>query len=166
MSTVDPDPRLPELDDVGALLRARTQDDHDDEQGTFTDDTRPTADEATKIIEQAGSIVYARIGSVEEEVLICSGADDIRTQAKYMVSLLAAMLIELSYFPEQVKSDRSAYEHYRELWNEQMTSLTDAAAECRTGEIAPDEPGAGGVGNPSWGFPVDVGGMVGWQTKW
>lgn len=166
MSTVEPDPRLPELEDVGALLRARTQDSHDDEIGTFNDETRPTDEEAQRIIEQAGSIVYSRIGSVEEEVLTCSGAEDIRTQAKYMVSLLAAMLIELSYFPEQVKSDRSAYEHYRELWNEQMTSLTDAAAECRSGEITPDVPGEGGVGNPSWAFPVDAGGLVGWQTRW
>jgi hypothetical protein len=161
----DPDPRLPTVDDIGALLRARTQNKSDDEIGTFDDETRPTKDEVDKIIGQAASVVYGRIGSVEDDVLTCSSADDIRNQAKYLASLLAAMLVELSYFPEQVKSDRSAYEYYKEMWDDQMPMLIDAAAECRGGEVVPDQEG-GGPGNASWGFPVDVGGMVGWQTKW
>jgi hypothetical protein len=78
--------------------------------------------------------------------------------------MLAVMLVELSYFPEQVKADRSAYEDYRDLWNELMGALIDAAAECRGGEVIPDDnkfnPG------PVWSFPIDAGGLVGWDTQW
>ena len=164
---VDPDPRLPTVDEVAALLRARTQDSHDDEIGTFNDDTRPTGTEVEAIIRQAATVVYGRVGSVDVSVLICETAQDIIDGAKYHVSLLAAMLVELSYFPEQVKSDRSAFEHYRDLWDETMGSLVEAARECRGGEVTPDEEGGGGAqAGPYWDFPRDVGGLVGWQTKW
>jgi hypothetical protein len=155
------------VDEVAALLRARTQDDHDDEIGTFDDNTRPTGTEVEKIIRQAATVVYGRVGSVEDDVLTCSTAQDIKDGAKYHVALLAAMLVELSYFPEQVRSDRSAFEHYRDLWDMGMDALIDAAAECRGGEVVPDEPGEGGAQyGPYWDFPRDAGGLVGWQTKW
>lgn len=152
----------PTVDDVGALLRARTQDTHDDELGTFTADTRPTAEQAEAIIVQASSAVLARTGKLDDN-LKCGSADDIRTNAKYMITLLAAMLIELSYFPEQVNSDRSPYGQYRDLYNDGMTALLDAVKECIDGEVVPDD---GGSYGPSFSFPVDAGGMVGWQTRW
>jgi len=157
--------KYPTVDEVGAILRARTQDEHDDEIGTFNESTRPTAGEVENMIRNAGGVVYSRIGSVEDDVLTCSNAGDIRDQARYMVALLAAMLVELSYFPEQIDANRSAFEYYRELWNDQMTTLIDAASECRTGEVEPDA-GEGQPGNASWAFPKDAGGMVGWQTRW
>jgi hypothetical protein len=158
----------PTVDDVGAILRARTQDDHDDELGTFTDDTRPTADEVNKLIVQAGLPVYTATGRLDD--LTCSMKDQVQESAKYWVAMLTAMLIELTYFPEQVRSDRSAYAFYKEMWDDEITgfsSLIDAVKECRAGELEPDTPGTGTdtPPDPSWAFPEDVGGMVGWQTR-
>jgi hypothetical protein len=158
----------PTVDDVGGILRARTQDSSDDEIGTFNDETRPTQEQVERLIVQAGTTVYSATGSLDE--LTCSLADNIQTSAKYWVSLLTAMLVELSYFPEQVRSDRSAYAFYKELWDDETTgfrSLLDAVSECKAGEVEPDTPGDAGsfIADPSWSFPVDLGGMVGWQTK-
>lgn len=162
----DPDPRLPTVDDVAAIIRARTQDSHDDEIGTFNDDTRPTGVEVEKLIDNAAGVVYSRLGDMSDEMLVCPTADDLQDQARYMVSMLAAMLVELSYFPEQIEANRSAFEHYKELWDDQMTTLIDAAAECRGGAVVPDTEDGGYIGKASWSFPVDAGGLVGWQTKW
>lgn len=163
---VDPNVFVPPtVDDVAALLRARTQDNHDDEIGTFNDDTRPTGDEVQKIIDQACSVVLTRVGSMDTPPMDCPTAPSLRTNAASNAAMLAVMLVELSYFPEQVRSDRSAFEEYRDLWNTLMDSLVDAAAECRGGEVVPDD-GGGSSAGPSWSFPVDAGGLVGWQTKW
>lgn len=165
---VDPDPRLPEVDEVAALLRARTQDDHDDEIGTFDDTTRPTGTEVELLIRQAATVVYGRVGSVDADVLICPTAQDIIDGSKYHVAMLAAMLVELSYFPEQVRSDRSAFQYYMQLWDDSIGALVEAARECRGGEVTPDEEGAGAgaQAGPYWDFPRDAGGLVGWQTRW
>jgi hypothetical protein len=157
----------PTVADVGAILRARTQDNDDDELGQFTADTRPTDVEVELLIQQAGTVVYGATGSLE--VLQCSMQDQVRNQAKFWISFLTAMLVELSYFPEQVRSDRSAYQQYRDLWDDDIAgfkSLIDAVAECKGGELEPDIPGDGAtVPDPSWAFPEDLGGMVGWQTR-
>jgi hypothetical protein len=160
-------------DDVAALLRARTQDNTDVEVGSWTADTRPTLDEVNRLIEMAQSIILGQTGPLTPEVLICDTADDVMTQAATCVALLAAMLVELSYFPEQVQSTRSAYEQYKELfWGPDGKSgligaLVSAVSECASGGVEPD-PGTDGaaVPKPSWAFPVDAGGMVGWQTRW
>jgi hypothetical protein len=166
---IDPDKFYPPtVDEVGALLRARTQDSDDDEIGTFDDTTRPTGEEVENIIKQATSIVLGRTGSMDTPPMSCDLAPDLRTNAQTAICMLAVMLVELSYFPEQVRSDRSAFEYYRDLWNDTMTALIDAAAECRGGEVVPDNTGENGKSQygPSWAFPVDGGGLVGWQTQW
>src|SRR5262245_40111665 len=103
MSTVNwpgwPDD-YPTVEDVGDLLRARTQDSHDDELGTFTDDTRPTEEAVERMILQCGTVVFTATGRLDN--LTCSQADSVREAAKHWIALLTAMLIELSYFPEQV----------------------------------------------------------------
>lgn len=150
-------------DDVAALLRARTQDNTDVEVGQWTTGTRPTLVEVERILAMAQANVLGKTGSLDE--LVCATADDILTQAAFLVALLAAMLVELSYFPEQVNSDRSAYTHYKDLWDTAVVDLVEAVAECAAGGVEPS-PESGGVAGPSWAFPVDCGGMVGWQTRW
>jgi hypothetical protein len=155
---------LPSVDDLGALLRARTQDSNDQELGTFTDDTRPTDIEVNRIIAQAASVVFGATGSLVD--LECDIADQVKESAKYLISLLAACLIELSYFPEQVRSDRSGFQGYYDIFTGDMgmKALLDSVAECRGGQVEPDAPGQ--PPNASWEFPIDLGGLVGWQTKW
>jgi hypothetical protein len=152
---------------VAALLRARTQDDTDKELGEWTDSTRPTLAEVERLLAMAQSIITGQTGPLTPEVLVCSTAADIMTQAATCVALLAAMLVELSYFPEQVQSTRSAYEQYRELfWGPDGKSgligaLVEAVHECTHGDVDP-----GSDLSPSYAFPVDRGGMVGWRTRW
>jgi hypothetical protein len=120
----------------------------------------------------AQSIVTGQTGPLTPEVLVCPTAADIMTQAATVVALLAAMLIELSYFPEQVQSSRSAYEQYRDLfWGSDGKSgligdLVTAVSECVGGGVEPDPADDAGSLTSSWAFPLDCGGMVGWQTKW
>lgn len=92
------------------MLRARTKDSNGAEAGTFTANTRPSNIQATDLIANAAGTVSLSIG------------DDIPAklfdEAKKVVAYLAAMLIELSYFPEQVSSERSAYQQYKDLYDE------------------------------------------------
>jgi hypothetical protein len=150
---------------VGAFLRARTQDDDDQEIGVFSPDTRPTDDEVQKLINRAAGVVYGTVGSPDD--WLCSSADDLRDQAQYWIILLVCMLIELSYFPEQVRSDRSAFQGYKDLWDDDTVGFNvfrEAAIAC--GGSGTDPEGGSSAAFPSWDFPVDVGGLVGWQTRW
>lgn len=154
-------------DDVAALLRARTQDDTDVEVGQWSANTRPTLAEVERILSMCQPMVLGQTGSLDN--LMCDTADDVRAQAATAVALLGAMFVELSYFPEQVASNRSAYEQYAALWQTMMPQLVAAVAECAAGVVEPDPgigDGATSVPAASWGFPVDCGGMVGWQTRW
>lgn len=156
---------LPDVAAVGAILRARTQNDDDQEIGTFDATTRPTDVEVEQLIRQAGNVVYGATGS--PDALLCDTADQLKEQIGYWISLLAAMLVELSYFPEQIEAERSAFQHYKELWDDDVSGfsgLVEAAAECRAGDVVPDDDN--GYKSGSWAFPLDAGGMVGWQTQW
>lgn len=126
MSTTD---WLPTSSDVAALLRARTKDDTGRELGDWSDSTRPTAAEVDVLIAQAAQYVTASIGGVPER---CASA------AAQAVLMRAAMLVELSYFPEQVRSDRSPYPELKELYDvAQQAALTCVTSGGDTG-------GAGG----------------------
>ena len=137
------------------------------EVGTWTATTRPTLVEVEQTLAMCQGIVLGQTGDVT--ALVCVTADDVRCQAATAVTMLAAMLIELSYFPEQVASNRSAYEQYAALWNQLMPALVESVAECLGGGVEPTpggEDGAPYIAPASWAFPVDTGGMVGWGTKW
>jgi hypothetical protein len=99
---------LPTPTDVARLLRARTKDSHGTELGDWSDDTRPTAEEVADLIDQAAGPVLARIGRLEDAAMA-----DLLPAARHLVTLGAAMLVEKSYFPEQVASERSAYAAYQ-----------------------------------------------------
>jgi hypothetical protein len=114
MSTPD---WLPTSSDVAALLRARTKDDTGRELGDWSDETRPTASEVDALIAQTADYVAAAIGGVPDR---CAGA------ASQAVLLRTAMLVELSYFPEQVRSDRSPYPELKEL----ADTALDSARTC------------------------------------
>lgn len=148
----------PEVADVGALMRARTKTDSGSEPGTFNADTRPTGDEVeTQIIPRALSHVAARIGDDVPD------AEELRDQVKNLVALRAAMLIELSYLPEQARGDNSAYKNLKDLYDEELVLVAKAVKEYNEG----GDPGAEGESDlPSYDFPADAGGMVGWATRW
>lgn len=135
----------PTVSDVGALLRARTKDRHGNEIGTFTADTRPTFDEVLRLIDQAAEDVTML---VDYDIPV-----ETYRQAAGVICLRAAMLVELSYFPEQVANNRSAYPHYKELYDEMLVRLQGAVEREAAEEITGEMPELGG-GVAQFGFPV------------
>lgn len=123
----------PTVADVGGLLRARTKIagtgvGGGTYAGTFTADTKPTATEVSAIILQAVGRIVGRVGDPLPDI----DGVDLPSAAKHLSTLLSAMLVELSYFPEEVRQDQSAYNQYKELfdegWESFLTSIPGAVA--------------------------------------
>jgi hypothetical protein len=115
---------LPSILDVAALLRARTKDVNGVEVGTFNDDTRPTSSQVLTLINEAVIDIQAQLGPWLPVEL----ADAARSAA----ALRTACLIELSHFPEQVQSNRSAYPEYVQLLAIKIAALQQAAKPLAT----------------------------------
>lgn len=110
----------PSVDDVAVLLRARTKDSEGREVGTFNDETRPTAEQVERHIDNAVSLLATRMPL--DLPVVYEGT------VKALTAYRAALQIEKSFFPEQVRSDRSAYDQLREEYNDDLTALMDALA--------------------------------------
>ena len=104
--------------DVGALLRARTKDKGGNEIGTFNDDTRPTDEAVYRFILWAANKLSVRIGVSIHPTFF--------REASHLVAVYAAMLVELSYWPEQVERNMSPYEKYKELYTMNTDYLVEA----------------------------------------
>jgi hypothetical protein len=128
-------PYEPAVNDVAQeWLRARTKDDNGVELGEFTADTRPTYEEALRVVKASARDLYTAIGSDVPDRLVES--------AKSTVALLAAMRIELSFFPDQIAVQRSPYRELKELFDASLKRLAAAVADASgTG----DEFGASGM---------------------
>jgi hypothetical protein len=85
----------PSIDDVAALLRTRTVAGSGTEEITFTDQTRPAADEVSALIPQALDAVLAELPYKTFDPLHYP-------QVKRVTALMSAILIEGSYFREQL----------------------------------------------------------------
>lgn len=152
----------PSVSEVGARLRARTKlpNTGGTEIGTFDSRTRPTGDEVGSLIDDAIDEVTGKIGTPE------SGSK-LERRARGAISLYAAMLVELSYFPEQVQTNRSPYAMLEKLYESRIKSLI---ADAEQGDD--DDGGGGGEGddgspaNAFWSFPANAGGLVGWASRW
>lgn len=133
----------PSVDDVAALIRARTKIPGGGEAGTFTEQTRPTKAEVEKIIEQAVDHVGAAIGGDP-----CS--DQLKQSASGAAGLLAAVIIETSYWPEQAEARGSAAARLEKLFDSRMKSLASAVAE----ECGGQGTGSSGEGGGSGALPA------------
>ena len=108
---------IPRLDEVAALVRARTAA-FGGEKGTFTDDTRPTASEALRLIETAAADIASRADAPIPDRLV--------GQARWLATIHAARLIELSYYPEQTSDDDSAYGSLTAIFNPAIVEFLTA----------------------------------------
>lgn len=133
-----PDWSVPSSDDVATLLRARTKDLDGNEVGVFNDYTRPTGTEVDRIIAMAYAEIAALAGAAISAQ--CGGT------ATWLTTLRAAMWVELSYWPEQVRSDRSVYAELAEQWTQGLPLLR----ECVAGNL----PDSGGETNAGYRFGV------------
>lgn len=109
-----PDDIRPQLEDVGAVLRARTRSDTTGgETGTFDTSTRPTGAEVNEYIDQATAEIRLRLPA--------DVPADLEPYVKRMIALRAAMFVELSYDPDS--GEGSAYSRLETLFDSGMTAL-------------------------------------------
>lgn len=156
----------PTVEAVAGLLRARTVDKVGREMGTFTSDTRPTREQVESLIATATVDIAADTG------VLPTGSDDgavvVRGLAARAAELYAAMLVELTYFPEQVAAGKSPYGEYKSLLEGgpgikgARSRLVSAANEYSVDQTLD----AGDDVGPAYSFPEDCGGLVGWGTRW
>lgn len=160
----------PDLPQVGAIVRTRTKTAAGREAGTFNPEsevdtpteTRPTAEQATELIALATDKMEGLIGPDVPDGPDPDDVDSLRKMAKRVTSILAAMFVELTFFPEQVNSGRSPYPQLKELFDQELGELTNAIQAV--GGVAVD-PGAEALEHPlpSFYFP-NTDHMVGWNT--
>lgn len=108
------------LEAIGALLHARTNA-GGIELGTFTEETRPNRDQVIELLEQAAGDLDSRI--------------PVEVPSKYeatvrrLVALQAASLVEASYFPNELDTDRSAYRQYQAMYLNGVEALRQAVLQ-------------------------------------
>lgn len=129
----------PTVDEVAALIRARTKVAGGKEVGTFNDITRPTGAEVALLIGQAVGHVSAAIGGDP-----CN--DQLKVSAKAASAMLTAILVEQSYWPEQAEARGSSAARLEALFNTRMKSLTAAVSEECGGQGTGGEEGGGNAG--------------------
>jgi hypothetical protein len=139
MSTPPTDPAVdapwrPTTTDVAALLRARTKDASGNELGDFTSATRPTDLEVERLITNGCAKVSALVG--------WDIPDDALDEARHLASIVAACEVELSYWPEQVRSDRSAFTQLWEIFQADVAAFREMVSA-----LAPAGGLAAGVGS-------------------
>lgn len=141
----------PTVAEVAALIRARTKIPGGGEAGTFNDVTRPTEAEVESIIAQAVDHVAAAIGGEP-----CN--EQLKQSATAAAGLLAAVIIETSYWPEQAEARGSAAARLEKLFDSRMKSLSAAVAEeCGgqgTGGSEDGNSGAVAAGSFNDGYPL------------
>lgn len=147
----------PTVQQVARLIRARTKDSLGAEVGTFNGDTRPTDTAVEDLIHEAVSHVDSMYGGEPCE-------DNLKARAKGLAAIYTAMLIEQSYFPEQVNSNFSPYDKLERLFDKGVTSLAKAVSEACGGQGTEDEPGASVLPVFDFDSVVDVIGIDGPAT--
>ena len=141
---------LPLVSDVGALLRTRTKDTLGHELGTFTANTRPTYEQAKRLIDQAADEITSDL-----DTDIPEGA---WRYVKNAITIVAAMKIELSFFSDQVNNNRSVYPQLAQSLADVMLKVEKAVIreteEAERGEFS-------NAVKPSYSFPEPTG----WETR-
>jgi hypothetical protein len=118
----DPVDYTPTVEHVASIIRARTKDNTGHELGTFTDNTRPTAEQVEEHIANAVIDIHTAVGII---------GDPCVALATNAAAIGAAAEIELSYFPEQARADRSPYTYLKTRYDATLEGL----AACVRGEL-------------------------------
>jgi hypothetical protein len=127
---------MPTVNTVAILLRARTQDDDGNEIGNFTADTRPTGDEVQTFIALSAGNLYSCAGPWLPEGLW--------PMSQFAIALGACLLIEQSYWPEQINTDQSPWRQLKIMYDQVSLALCQAAAGFRPDDVPGPGEGEGG----------------------
>jgi hypothetical protein len=113
-------PWRPTVDDVAALIRARTKDASGNELGTFSGATRPTDAEVEQLITNGCAKVATLVG--------WSFDANAEAEATHLAALWTACEVEQSYWPEQVRSERSAFAQLLAMFEYDVGPFVDYVA--------------------------------------
>lgn len=133
-----PDPPVyrPTVAEVASYIRARTKIAGGGIAGTFTEQTNIKAAEVEPIIDQAVGLILSDLGGEP-----CT--DKLQGQMKTVAAILAAMLVEQSFFPEQTTGAGNSFASLEKLYKPKMQSLADQVEkQCGTGGGGEDGAGS------------------------
>lgn len=131
--------------DVAALLPQRTKGEYGSD-GEFTDEGTPTKKQVENILEKAASRIAGKLELKSGEDICATGPLEL---AEEVHALRAAMMVELTYFANQLRTDQSPYEKLKEQYDEGIKDLITAyKTQCDE-----DETGLGGETRPRGNFP-------------
>lgn len=120
--------------------------------GTFNPVTAPTSAEVRDVIREAANFVVPKLGR--------DLAPSVLDLARSVVALRAAMQVELSFYSEQVATQRSPYPHLKALYDEAIKEVLEAVIEAGSD----GDPVAGQGQMPEYGgFPETA---IGMEMPW
>lgn len=101
----------PTVQEVAVLVRGRTIDRFDNEVGTFTNVTTPTATQVDELIDQAVEELYPTFKStvIDAPVPPHASAEAYREAVSALAAARTALLIELTHFGKEVAAGNSPY---------------------------------------------------------
>lgn len=133
------------VEDVAALLPQRTKGEWGTD-GAFTDKTTPTKDQVQNLLDKAAGRIGGKLNLKDGEDICADGPLEL---AEEVHALRAAMMVELTFFANQLRTDQSPYEKLKEQYDEGMKDLVvDFENMCGSGGE-----GVGGEKMPSGNFP-------------
>lgn len=109
----------PDVQDVADLLVTRTRTDGGRLLDIFNQDTIPTADQVSRYITRGVSRIIGRLGSS------VMPSTEIAAEANELATIYAGMRVELSFFSEQINTNRSPYLELKKLWDDGLVALKD-----------------------------------------
>ena len=128
----------PTVQDIAAMLRARTRTSYGDLMNDFTDETEPTGEDVQGLIEIAVDDVSGAIGT--------NIPVEFQATAKVLVTYLAAANVELSYWPTQAAATNSMYDKLMARYNTRLTQLMEDMGDIVTDGAVVDS----GVSDSDW----------------
>lgn len=132
----------PSVESVAVYVISRTVQRNGSFVATFSDTTRPTANQVAELADQAAEEVLSVVGGSVPEVL--------EPTARRVSSILAAADVELTYFPNTLNTDRSAYDRLRDRYREALAALVKSVGELNTSDSS-----TAASGRALYSFPYD-----------
>lgn len=153
----------PTVQQVASKLPARTHTRGGVEAGVFNTDTRPTADQAEAVIDQALIDVAGEIGT-EIPAAVDDDVDPVDV-AQSLATLYAAAMIEMGFWSEQVATGESIYAQLMELYEKRLPGVKRLMDRLRAAEGDTGDDMGERAALPVSHFPVNAGGLVGYRTR-
>lgn len=122
----------PSLEEIASYIRTRTKVAGGGIAGTFTTETKPTAEQVEPIRRQAVRRVSSELGGTP-----CT--TELQEDARTVTAIYAAMIIEQSYYPEQTTGQGNSFASLEKLFKPQLQTLANTVQrECGTGSGGED----------------------------